>query len=106
MSETNGEYAGRSVLLSKAERRYLVHEIDGVGSFRFQSLTAKEAGELADASDEDRACLMLMKCQVDAEGELVYRESDLSQLQSVDSRLINELCGVVTGHIMRGAAGN
>ena len=92
----------RDELLGFCKRRYA--EVEGLPlseTIRIQSLTEYERAQIEIASDKDLALLrvlMVQKTVVNEDGELLFGESDVEMLKTLDSAVIGVLASAIQDH--------
>lgn len=108
MSESNG-LATRESLLANTARRFEIFELPDGSKVRVRSLTELERqkyelaslskkGELLQSRLLTMKCRLIVLCIVDADGNPVFTDADVSALQEQDSQLTNALADVCQHH--------
>ena len=108
MSESNG-FATREVLTQRRPRRFASVEVDGWGKVRIRSLTELErsrfeasirdkTGQVSSSRMVDLKCRLIVLCVVDAEGNQILQDADISALREQDSKLTNDLVEKIQAH--------
>jgi hypothetical protein len=108
MSEGNG-FVTRENALQQAKRRFAVVEIPDWGKFRLRSLTELERsrfensmrdkrGQVSSGRLVDMKFRMIVLGCVDAEGNQLFRDSDIGELKNQDSKNTNALVEEIQKH--------
>lgn len=111
MSEKNGYATPNAIFATPLKRRFTDKEIDGLGRFRIQTLTASEMIDLEGKTDSEAGRLLaparviIAQC-VDGDGNRVFSDNDIKRIMGLDSAQVLELCTACTEHRERLAEGN
>lgn len=108
MSEGNGLFS-RDALLGPAKRRFATVEIADLGKVRIRSLTEGERsrieasmcgkdGKPSLSKMLDLKCRFIVDCVVDADGNQLFSNSDISSIRQQDSRITNALVEAIEAH--------
>jgi len=108
MSESNG-FATRELLTQRTPRRFTAVPIDGWGTVRIRSLTELErsrfeatirdkTGQVSSVRMIDLKCRLIVLCVVDAEGNQILQDADITSLREQDSKLTNQLVEAIQSH--------
>lgn len=109
MSESNGYATPESLFGRPVVRRYRDETIEGLGKFRLRSLTDREKstydaaainkeGKFNRHAAIDANARLVQLCCVDADGNLAFSKSQVSDLQGLDSGLMSKLADACREH--------
>lgn len=99
-----------SALLGQVVRRFATVQIEGLGSVRLRSLTELERsrieasirdkkGQVSSAKMLDLKCRLIVETVVDAQGNQVFKNSDIEKIRQQDSKVTNALSDAINAHV-------
>ena len=108
MSEANG-FVTRDAFLQPKQRRFHVVDVPGMGKIRIRSINELERsryeataldkkGNISSSKLVDMKCRLIVLAVVDGDGNQLFSNSDIGELQKLDSKITNTIVEAIRSH--------